>query len=216
MRIRMHKTLAIDVLGGMSPALVVAVALASAGLFAGPAVAQQGSGAEQGAAVGGVGESQIVTMRATVQQVDRAERTVTVVRPDGESVEVKVGLEVRNFDQMQPGDNVVVRYYESVAYVIAPARQQAPEDMASVATARTPPGARPGAAVAEKIIVTGVVVAVDPGTDTISLVNPAGGKVQTLKVRDEQNQTMLGLVNVGDSITAYLTEAVAVAVEPAQ
>lgn len=216
MTLRMDKTLAIRGFGGMAPAMVFATALATLGLAAGPAEAQQRDPVGQGAAIGGVGESQLSTMEATVQEIDRAKRTATVVGPQGESVKVKVGPDVQNFDQVRPGDRVVVRYYDSVVYVIAPAGHSAPDDMAAVAAARAAPGTRPGAAVAEKIIVTGVVVGVDPAANTISLVDPAGGKVRTLKVRDEQNQSMLGLVSVGDSVTAYLTEAVAIAVEPAR
>lgn len=170
--------------------------------------------AQNGAAIGGIGDSAVSSMQATVKDIDVAARTATLVGPQGETMTVKVGDQVRNLDQVKPGDTVVVRYYDSVVYVLAPAGQKAPEDMSAVATARAAPGELPGAAVAQKIIVSGVVVGVDPSAHTVSLVDQSGGKVRRLTVRDEENQKMLGMVSIGDSVTAYLTEAVAIAVEP--
>lgn len=197
-----------------STAIFTAGMLAALALVAAPAHAQQADPVGQGAAVGGVGESELRSMQATIETIDFESRKVTLVGPAGETVTIKASDEVRNLDQVQPGDTVVVRYYDSLVYVIAPGGHSAPDDMAVTATARAAPGALPGAAVAERIIVTGVVVGVDTAANTISLVDPAGGKVRTLEVRKEQNQEMLGLVNVGDTVTAYLTEAVAIAVEP--
>lgn len=195
---------------GLPVVLFFVWALAGLALLLPPAKAEVGVGA----AIGGVGESQASSIQATVKDIDLSTRTATLVGANGDTVKVKVSDEVRNLNQVQPGDKVVVRFYDSVAYVIAPGGHNAPDDMAAVGTARAAPGTLPGAAVAERIIVTGVVVGVDSAANTISLVDPAGGKVRTLNVRDEQNRSMLDLVKVGDTVTAYLTEAVAVAVEP--
>ncbi|MBL8659719.1 MAG: hypothetical protein JNM75_08190 [Rhodospirillales bacterium] len=195
-------------LAGVSLVLGVAGAISLSPMLASPARAQDG------AAIGGVGESQASSMQATVKSIDAAARRATLVGPDGDELNVKLSKEVRNLDQVRPGDKVVVRYYDSTVYVIAPAGQRAPDDMSAVATARAQPGALPGAAVAQKIILSGLVVGVDPSAHTISLVDQSGGKVHTLNVQDEEARKMLGMVNVGDSITAYLTDAVAIAVEP--
>lgn len=195
-------------LAGVSLVLGVAGAISVSPMAASPARAQDG------AAIGGVGQSQTSSMQATVKAVDAAARTATLVGPDGGELNVKLSKEVRNLDQVKPGDKVVVRYYDSAVYVLAPAGQKAPEDMSAVAAARAKPGALPGAAVAQKIIVSGVVVGVDPSAHAISLVDPSGGKVRTLNVQDEEARKMLGMVNVGDTVTAYLSDAVAIAVEP--
>ena len=65
-----------------------------------------------------------------------------------------------------------------------------------------------------KIVVTGTVVGVDPVAHTLQLVNPTGGMVRTVNVVTPEGQKSMGLVKVGDTITAIITEAVAIAVEP--
>ena len=65
-------------------------------------------------------------------------------------------------------------------------------------------------------MVTGLVVGVNPMAHTISLVDPAGGEIRTIAVKDPQYQQMMSSIKVGDTITAYITEAVVAAVEPAR
>jgi hypothetical protein len=171
----------------------------------------------QASGVAGVGETETITVRATVKAIDLNTRTVTLVGPQGETT-MKVGEQVQNLAQVKPGDTVVARYYESVAYVIAPPGTKLPEDTLAAAAARAVPGEMPAGGVAEKIVVTGLVVGVNPTAHTISLVNPppAGGEIRTLTVKDPEYQKMLPQIKVGDTITAYITEAVVVAVEPAK
>ncbi len=63
-------------------------------------------------------------------------------------------------------------------------------------------------------MVTGLVVSVNPAAHTISLVDPAGGEIRTIAVKDPQDQQLLGMIKVGDTITAYVSEALVAAVEP--
>ena len=74
----------------------------------------------------------------------------------------------------------------SVAYVVAPAGTKLPEDAMAIAEAQAAPGELPAGGVGAKIIVTGLVVGVNPVAHTISLVNPppAGGEIRTLTVKN--------------------------------
>jgi hypothetical protein len=168
----------------------------------------------QDGGVAATGEAATITVRATVKAVNQAARTVTLVGPQGETLKVKVGPEVRNLQQVKPGNNVVARITESVAFVIEPPGVKAPEDTLAIATERAKQGAKPAGGVAEMLVVTGLVVAVSPAKNTISMTNPAGGQVVTFVVRDPENQRMLPSVKVGDQITAVITESVVIAVEP--
>ena len=170
----------------------------------------------QASGMAGIGETDTSTVRATVKAIDMKTRTVTLVGPQGETKTLKVGEQVQNLAQVKPGDTVVARYYESEAYVIAPPGTKLPEDALAVAGARAAPGQMPAGGVAERVVVTGLVVGVNPATHTISLVDPAGGKIHTITVKDPQYQQMLGTIKVGDTITAVITEAVVAAVEPAR
>ena len=86
----------------------------------------------------------------------------------------------------------------------------------AVAEVKAVPGERPAGGVGAKIIVTGLVVGVNPVAHTISLVDPTGGEVRTLNVKDQQYQQMMGSIKVGDTITAVISEALVAAVEPAK
>ena len=166
----------------------------------------------------GAGDTDTVSVRATVKAVDMKTRTVTLVGPQGETKTLKVGDQVKNLAQVKPGDTVVARFYDAVAYVVAPAGTKLPENAMAMAEAQAAPGELPAGAVGAKIIVTGLVVGVNPVAHTISLVNPppAGGEIRTLTVKNPQYQQMLPQIKVGDTITAVISEALVVAVEPAK
>jgi hypothetical protein len=181
-----------------------------------PAIAQTSGDAQSGggAAHGGIGFTDTVTARARVKAVNQKTRTVTLVGADNHVFTLKVGDEVRNLAQVRPGNTVVVRYTASTILVLAPPGQQIPQDQINVAAARAAPGQMPAGAAAARLIVTGLVVAVDPVAKTVSLVDPRGGAVRTLHVNDPDIAGRLSRVNVGDTVTAYITDAIAVSVEP--
>ena len=99
----------------------------------------------------------------------------TLEAPDGHIVTLKVGEQVRNLPQARPGDTVLARYYTSTAYVLAPPGTKLPNNSEAAASARAASGDKPGASVGSKVVVSGLVVAVDPTLHTVSLVDPAGG-----------------------------------------
>ena len=61
---------------------------------------------------------------------------------------------------------------------------------------------------------TARVVGVDPIAHTLQLINPSGGLIRTVDVVTPEGQQSMKLINVGDTITAVITEAIAVSVEP--
>ena len=58
---------------------------------------------------------QVRQIRARVDAVDQAQRTVTLTGPQGRTVTLPVDPSVEQFDQVKPGDDVVVTYAESLA-----------------------------------------------------------------------------------------------------
>ncbi|MBK8210176.1 MAG: hypothetical protein IPK78_09520 [Rhodospirillales bacterium] len=164
----------------------------------------------------GAGDTDTVTARATVKSVDMKTRMVTLVGPNGQTMTMKAGDQVQNLAQVKPGDIVIARFYESVAYVVAAPGTKLPADAMAVAEAKAMPGEKPAGGDAAKIIVTGLVVGINPVAHTISLVDPSGGEVRTLNVKDPQYQQMMSSIKVGDTITAVISEALVAAVEPAK
>lgn len=190
--------------------LAVAVAM----LFAVPMVTP--ANAQGVADVAGYGESDLVTVRATVTAIDLEKHTITLTGPEGGQVTMTFGNNAASVDQIKVGDPVIARYYEAVTYVLSPPNSKIPEDSLAAAAGSTPPGGLPAGVVATRLTITGLVVGVNKHAHTISVVDPDGGKVHTLAVKSAQGQEMLSSINVGDTITAFISEAVAVAIEPAK
>ena len=147
---------------------------------------------------------------ATVVAIDRATRTVTLRGPK-RTIDVVCGDEVKNFDQIRVGDAVVVQYIQALTLELK--KTKAPLDAkGEVAAARAAPGTRPGAVVGRQVTVLADVVAVDPKTRTISLKGPRGNVIDL----DVQNPDHFKVVKKGDQVEAVYTEALALAVRPAQ
>jgi len=173
-----------------------------------------GSAWAQASGMGGAGQSDLVTVRARVTAIDQNTRKVTLVGPQGNTFTVVASDEVRNLSQVKPGDTVVVRYHSSVVFVLGAPGTQAPENSMSVAGGRAAPGQMPAGVAGTRLVVTGLVVGVDPVAHTVSLVDRSGGAVRTIDVVDPERQKQLVRIKVGDTITAVISEAIAVSVEP--
>ncbi len=165
-------------------------------------------------ALGGVGESQTVTVRAKVRAVNLKTREVTLVKPNGEVFTVHAGDAVQRLAEIKPGQTVMARYYAAVAFVLSKPNANAPENSAQIAAARAEKTELPGGVVAERTVVTGTVVGIDMNTHQLQLVNPTGGRIVTIDVKDPQRQKDMASVNVGDRLTIVMTQAMAIGIEP--
>ena len=61
-----------------------------------------------------VGEARVSEMTATVEDVDLANRMVTLKGPKGGMVTTEVDTKVKNLDQVKVGDELKVKYYLAV------------------------------------------------------------------------------------------------------
>lgn len=162
-----------------------------------------------------VSDSEQVTSTVTIKSIDPATRNVVVTTASGEDMTIKAPPEVRNFDKLKVGDKINTTYKLSVAFVLSPPNAALPADAATTTTARAAKGESPAAAVANRLVVTGAVVAVDMARHTLKLVSPQGGEVHLLAVTSPEGRKAMADVKIGDTITAYITESVMLAVEPA-
>jgi Cu/Ag efflux protein CusF len=192
--------------------LLIATAVALACVA--PAVAQQkpsvGGESAVATAPGKGAAARVVTITASVEAIDAAERTVTLKGPRGRVVTLPVGPQVKNFDQIKVGDMVAVRYYEALSLELKKGGSGIRERSERAGTASAQPGERPAAGAARTITVVADVIAVNPKRQTITLRGPK--RTVDLKVKDPKQ---LKLVKVGDQVEATYTEAIAVSVEPA-
>jgi len=192
-----------------SPFVAVALALSLAALPAfaqAPATGARVSASEPGKAA----VAETIQAAAGVVAVDKASRTVTLKGPRGEVFDVVCGPEVKNFDQIKVGDQVVVQYLRALTLELKKAGGKlTTKETTDAVSAKK--GAQPGAAVGRQVTVMTRVVDVDPKNKTISLQGPKGNVV----VLDVKNPEHFKVVKKGDNVEAVYTEALAISVEPA-
>ena len=152
-----------------------------------------------------------VTISATVVKVDLKSRKVTMKGFDGTTETVKVGDEVRNLAQVKKGDEVVVTYYQSVAFEVLKRGETRPATTAGEGMDRAKLGEKPGGIAASVVTVVADVVKLDRENKTAVLRGPEGN----LTTVDVQNPDNFDKVKVGDKVEITLTEAMAISVEPA-
>jgi hypothetical protein len=153
-------------------------------------------------------ESETVT--ATVQALNRKKRTVTLKFPDGKTTKVTAGPEIRNFDQIQIGDNVTALFKETVEIAVVRGRKgEVPDAGAVTAVERAPLGARPAGAMVRTAEISAIVDSIDYDTRQVVLRGPEG-KTTTVTVSPKVKR--LKEVKPGDMVVARFTEALALEV----
>lgn len=154
---------------------------------------------------------EIEEIRATVTDVDKERRLVSLRGEDGREVTLEAGDEVRNFDQVDVGDTVVARFYESLAVEVTDAPPGAAP--AVVATARAPVGERPAAGV---VVVDTAVVAiesVDVAENVVRFTDP-DGRPREVEVRRPEMQEFIAKLNPGDRVLMTYGGGLAIELEP--
>ncbi len=187
----------------------------AAAAFATAVIAQQ-PGAAGGVAIksepGKATAVAAVEASAQVVAIDKATRTVSLKRPNGEVSDIVAGPEVKNFDQIKVGDSVVVRYIEALSLELRKAKGEAGQPVVREEVAKAKPGEKPAVAGGRQITAIAEVTAVDEAKKTITLKGPRGNSV-TLDVR---NPEQFKVVKKGDQVEVTYTEALALSVEPAK
>jgi len=150
----------------------------------------------------------VVTLTGTVEAVDLANKVVTIKGSKGKIVDLKVGDQAKNLDQVKVGDKVVAKYYESVAYrLMKPGEAEGAKAEQTIAGAK--PGEVPAGAVKNQVTVTATVEDISPKKTYVTLKGPDGKSVD-VKVMDPKN--IQGL-KVGDKVVITYTQALAIALD---
>jgi hypothetical protein len=144
------------------------------------------------------------TGSATVKAIDTANRTVTLQNADGDSVDIKCGKEVVNFDQIKVGDQVKAAAFARL--VVAVGKPGSSDTTEATVIARAPKGSpTPGAIIARTEQVTAKVDAVDIDKQRVTL-SGLDDQPQTVQVASDVD---LSSVKPGDSVTLRLTRGLA-------
>jgi ABC-type Fe3+-hydroxamate transport system substrate-binding protein len=152
-----------------------------------------------------------ITVTATVEAIDRENRTVTLKGPQGNEVLLAVDDNVTRFDNLKVGDKVSAQYYESVAYDIKkPGTTTGPDTITRQAGKYT--GDKPGGGVTNTSVSTVTIVAIDPDAPAVTI-RTSDGAIETYAVRHPEN---LKKVKVGDVVVVTQKQSLMIGVEPAK
>ena len=149
----------------------------------------------------------------TITAIDAANRMVTVQTSDGRTVRGKVSEAVGGLSDVKVGDRIEAAFRQTMTFVLLGPNAKTPADrMQSRDVVASGGGAPPAGAMATTATATWIVTAVDAGRNTISMVDPAGGRVETFDVETPEGRSQLPKVTPGDKLTVTQVEHVFAAV----
>lgn len=154
-----------------------------------------------------VGESIVET--AIVDSINYKDRAAILRDSENELHFFKAGPEIRNFDQLKVGDEVIMEYTESIA-IFVDKPEGAPTGTASQVVRRALPGTKPGMEAVTVIDVTALVEKINYTTRMITLKGPEGKLIST---KVDPGLTRFNEVKKGDMIYMQLTEELLIRVE---
>jgi hypothetical protein len=146
-------------------------------------------------------------LTATVQEVDRDHRVVTLRDQAGHPFSVEVSENVA-LDDIRPNDSVRVAYQESVAFALQE-KGTSTEPSVEQTTRRIPDGVQYG----RRIDTTVEIVSVSSDGSHATFRGPEGG-VRSVHVTDASNQEKIANLRPGDSVAVTYTEKLDVALAP--
>ncbi len=151
-----------------------------------------------------------VTVRtaAIVEAINRDTREIRVIDARGNRFPIVADDSIRNFDQLEARDRIIVEYLESVAVLVVPSDAPAMPDAAAIEVA--PIGGKPGGAAARTFMVRATIEALNVD-DRLVVVRGEDGNVRAVKLAAD---VPIDTIAVGDEVRLRLTQAVAVSVQP--
>ncbi len=159
---------------------------------------------------GMVSGGRVEQVTATVTAVDAANRLVTL-KGKKDTDTIKMGPEVKNFDQIKVGDVVKVTFSQGVVLSLQAPDAKHVEGTVTATGEAAPIGAKPAGDVKVGIKGTVTVSKIDLKSRIVTLTGQEG---RSYKVKAGEG-IALDKLKVGDKVLAEYQETVAIAVEPA-
>jgi len=148
------------------------------------------------------------SITATVEAVDSAKREITLKGPKGNVVVVEVPESVKRFSEIKVGDQLNVKYTESLVVALRKADVTAKLGTSTEQNMTRMEGVKPGGVVSRKVTATVEVTAIDKANSAVTVRRDDGSTV-AFRVEDPKN---LEGVGVGDKIVVTYKEALALQV----
>ena len=157
----------------------------------------------------GIEFGEAVTITAEVYGVEKIDRTLWLIGPERNILEIDVSEDAKNFNQLEIGDVVSITYYESVAiYLGNPG--ELPSEKTGEMIIRAPEGETPGGIATEITDISAVVQDIDKYDRLITLKGPQGN---FFSIYVDESLNYLDEIKIGDVIHARYTKALAISVE---
>jgi hypothetical protein len=195
--------------------LRISVLAAVAALACSPTFAQQEQSPAQPSSAGAqttpgspVYSGRTVTLRGTIESVDRVTKTVSVKGEDGRVAMIRLNENVTNLDRLAKGAEVTARFSEATLLSIA--RSDASPQVQSQASQQSPSAGQPAVQQVEHTSVVAQITDIDREGKRITLEAPNGEAIQ-IGVRDAKAMQDL---KTGDKVVATYIEAFALSIEP--
>jgi hypothetical protein len=148
-----------------------------------------------------VSESAPVTVTATIEAIDKGNRTITLKTAKGNSVEISAPEQMEGFNSLRVGDQVTATYHEAVLVNVRKPGAPAPSSAQAVTTQRK--DRVPGSETRKQQTFTVTIQAIDEQAPSVTVKGPQG-RVVTLAVRDAKQ---LQTVKVGDTVDVTYYES---------
>ena len=155
-----------------------------------------------------VTDGDIVEMTAEIVAIDHDARLITLEDADGESETIFAGPEVKRFDDLNVGDKVTFRYYESIVSQIRKPGESAPAPSGDPTLVRGK-GPKPSAKLSQQTTATVTITALGSKVPSVT-VKTEDGRTMSFKVEDKKN---LEGVKVGDRVDITYTAAIMITVK---
>jgi len=153
-----------------------------------------------------VSETQSLT--ATITAINPATREITFKGPKGNSVTLVASDEVKRFNDLKVGDQVTVKYTESIAVRLAKPGEAAASASADLDKSKGP---KPGGTAKAEATVVVTLDSIDAKVPSVTF-KSASGEMTTVRVRDPKN--LVGY-KVGDKVAITVTQSLAIDVAAA-
>jgi hypothetical protein len=148
-------------------------------------------------------EQELVTIPVTVEDIDKANRKLTVKTADGERLPLSVPADVEGLEKLAKGDQIDVDYYQAVAMRVFP----------SGGAGATRPTSTVAGGKGAQATRSFQVLSVNDRNKTMN-VKDTRGQSQTVSVRDPALQTRVRDLKPGDMIDLTYSEAVLAGIHP--
>ena len=151
-------------------------------------------------------QSKPTTVTATIEAIDKANRTVTLKRSNGTSVEIKIAPEMQGFNTLKVGDQVTATYFEATAVNVRKPGDPAPSTDPTTVIQRKERA--PGSETRRQQTLRFTIRSIDAKTPSLTVADAQNHSV-TLTVQDP---TRLETLKVGDTVDVTYFESLMVSV----